>query len=406
MNPTMEIFSQGEEIVTGQTVDTNAAWLSQQVVQMGFTVARHTAVGDKLDDLVVLLREISARADCCICTGGLGPTSDDLTAEAVAEAFGLPLEFDSVAFEQIKLFFARRNRVMPELNRKQALFPKGAERIDNAWGTAPGFFLQAERCWFAFVPGVPMEMQHLFLETIRPRLESRFSLKPGKLISIKTIGIGESDIQERISAVAIPAQVQLGFRAGADEVQTKLLFPNDYRETAMAALVTDVASQLGDHVFAIDGTAEPTGDLVAVVDKLMTAGKHTLAVIETASQGLLSAKCIGAQWLLSTLYEQSTASLGQKLSVEINADDLMETAQALAAAMQKSSTADFVLVQLYAGYNKALHDKDQSIALYNVLLTGAEFHHATYSVGGPIKRKQNQAALLALDLLRRSLQHK
>ncbi|CAA9892561.1 Molybdopterin binding domain protein [Candidatus Methylobacter favarea] len=405
MNPTLEIFSQGEEIVSGQTVDTNAAWLSQQVMQMGFKVTRHTAVGDKLDDLVVLLREISARADCCICTGGLGPTSDDLTAEAVAEAFGLPLEFDSVAFAQIKLFFARRNRVMPEVNRKQALFPKGAERIDNAWGTAPGFSLQSGRCWFAFVPGVPMEMQHLFLETIKPGLKSRFSLKPGKLISIKTIGIGESDIQERISAVAIPSQVQLGFRAGADEVQTKLLFPNDYSETAMAALATSVASQLGEHVFAIDGLAEPTGDLVAVVDKLMNAGKHTLAVIETASQGLLSAKCIGTHWLLSTLYEQSLSRLGQKFSVEINADDLMATAQALAAAMQKSSAAEFVLVQLYAGDNKALHDKDQSIVLYNVLLTGAEFHQAVYSIGGPIKRKQNQAALLALDLLRRCLRH-
>ncbi|MDD5578692.1 MAG: molybdopterin-binding protein [Methylobacter sp.] len=406
MNPTMEIFSQGEEIVTGQTVDTNAAWLSQQVAQMGFTVTRHTAVGDKLDDLVGLLREISARADCCICTGGLGPTSDDLTAEAVAEAFGLPLEFDNVAFEQIKLFFARRNRIMPELNRKQALFPKGSERIDNAWGTAPGFSLQAGRCWFAFVPGVPMEMQHLFLETIKAGLQSRFSLKPGKLISIKTIGIGESDIQERISAVDIPAQVQLGFRAGADEVQTKLWFPNGYPETAMATLITTVASQLGDYVFAIDGLTEPTGDLAAVVDKLMTAGKQTLAVIETASQGLLTAKCIGAQWLLRTMYEQSLGRLGDKLAVEINADDLMETAQALAAAMQKSSAADFILVQLYAGDNTALHDKDKSIVLYNALLTGAEFHQSVHSVAGPIKRKQNQAALLALDLLRRCLQHK
>jgi Predicted nucleotide-utilizing enzyme related to molybdopterin-biosynthesis enzyme MoeA len=109
MNPTLEIFSQGEEVVTGQIVDTNAAWLSEQVVAMGFTVTRHTAVGDKLDDLIALLREISVRADCCICTGGLGPTSDDLTAEAVAKAFGLPLEFDAVAFEQIKRFYAQKS---------------------------------------------------------------------------------------------------------------------------------------------------------------------------------------------------------------------------------------------------------------------------------------------------------
>jgi competence/damage-inducible protein CinA-like protein len=406
MNPTLEIFSQGEEVVTGQTIDTNAAWLSEQVVAMGFTVTRHTAVGDKLDDLIVLLREISTRADCCICTGGLGPTVDDLTAEAVAKAFGLPLEFDEIAFEQIKRFFTLRNRDMPESNRKQAMFPKGAERIDNTWGTAPGFAVQVGRCWFAFVPGVPMEMHHLFLESIQPALAKRFVLRPEKLITIKTLGIGESAIQQRISAIEIPPQVQLGFRASPDDVQTKLLFPHDYPETAMAALVSKVAGELGDHVFAIDGLGQAGGDLVFVVDQLMTAGKHALAVVETASQGLLAAKCIGADWLLETRYEQSLDRLRQKLGVTVNSDDMPATAQAVAREIQKTAAADFVLVQLYAGDNPTFHDKDQSIILYNTLLTGDGFHQTTHSVAGPIKRKQNQAALLALDLLRRYLQHK
>lgn len=406
MNPTLEIFSQGEEVVTGQTVDTNAAWLSELVVTMGFRVTRHTAVGDKLDDLIALLREISIRADCCICTGGLGPTSDDLTAEAVAKAFDLPLEFDGIAFEQIQRFFALRNRVMPESNRKQAMFPKGAERIDNAWGTAPGFSLQVGRCWFAFVPGVPTEMRHLFLESIQITLASRFLLQPSKLITIKTIGMGESAIQERISAIEIPAQVQLGFRASPDDVQTKLLFPHDYPEPDRSALMSKVAGQLGDYVFAIDGLGQASGDLVFTVDQLMTAGKHTLAVVETASQGLLAAKCIGLQWLLETRYEQSLERLGQKLAVTVNPNDLIATAQAVATTIQQAGAADFVLVQLYAGDNKTFHDKDQAIILYNVLLTGDGFHQTTHSVAGPIKRKQNQAALLALDLLRRYLQHK
>jgi nicotinamide-nucleotide amidase len=406
MNPTLEIFSQGEEVVTGQIVDTNAAWLSEQAVTMGFTVTRHTAVGDKLDDLIALLQEISIRADCCICTGGLGPTSDDLTAEAVAKAFGLPLEFDAVAFEQIKRFFTLRNRVMPESNRKQAMFPKGAERIDNAWGTAPGFSLQAGRCWFAFVPGVPMEMRHLFLESIRPKLASRFLLRPEKLVSIKTLGIGESAIQEIISTIEIPAQVQLGFRASLDDVQTKLLFPHDYPKAVMSLLTSKVAAALGDHVFAVDGLGQVGGDLVFTVDQLMTAGKHTLAVVETASQGLLAAKCIGLSWLLETRYEQSLERLGQKLGITVNADDLIETAQTVAGEIQNTGEAGFVLVQLYAGDSQTFHDKDQAIILYNVLLTGDGFHQTTHSVAGPIKRKQNQSALLALDLLRRYLQHK
>ncbi len=384
MNPILEIFSQGEEVVTGQTVDTNAAWLSEQVVAMGFSVTRHTAVGDKLDDLVTLLREISVRADCCICTGGLGPTSDDLTAGAVAKAFDLPLEFDDVAFEQIKRFFMLRNRPMPESNRKQAMFPKGAERIDNAWGTAPGFSLQVGRCWFAFVPGVPFEMRHLFSEAIQPTLASRFLLRPGKLITIKTLGIGESAIQERIGAIDIPPQVQLGFRAGPDDVQTKLLFPHDYPEAAMAALASKVARALGDPVFAIDGFGRASGDMVFVVDQLMTVGGYTLAVVETASQGLLAAKCIGLQWLLETRYEQSLERLAQKLAVTIDGNDLSSAAQIIAGEIQKTASADFVLVQLYAGDDKTFHDKDRSIILYNTLLTGDGFHQTTHSVAGPI----------------------
>jgi len=406
MNPTLEIFSQGEEVVTGQTVDTNAAWLSEQVVSMGFSVTRHTAVGDKLDDLISLLREISIRADCCICTGGLGPTSDDLTAEAVANAFGLPLEFDAVAFEQIKRFFTLRDRDMPESNRKQAMFPRGAERIDNAWGTAPGFSLQAGRCWFAFVPGVPMEMRHLFLESLQPTLASRFLLRPGKLITIKTLGIGESAIQEIIGAIEIPAQVQLGFRASPDDVQTKLLFPPGYPEATMTVLASKVAAALGDHVFAVDGLGQVGGGLVSTVDQLMVAGNYTLAVVETASQGLLAAKCKGLSWLLETRYEQSLERLGQKLGVTIDEDNLIATAQAIAGEIQKTGATDFVLVQLYAGDGQTFHDKDRSIILYNTLLTGDGFYQTTGSMAGPIKRKQNQAALLALDLLRRYLQHK
>ena len=406
MNPTLEIFSQGEEIVTGQTVDTNAAWLSQKAFACGFTVTRHTAVGDKLDDLIVLLQDISQRADCCICTGGLGPTSDDLTAEAVAYAFNLPLEFDAIAFAQISRFFAHRNRTMPESNRKQAMLPQGAERIDNEWGTAPGFSLQYGRCWFAFLPGVPLEMKHLFLERILPKLSTRFLLQPGQLVTIKTLGLGESAIQECINSIEIPAQVQLGFRAGTDEVQTKLLFPFAYPETAMTTLVARFAEQLGDYVFAIDGLGEITGDLVFEIDKLMTSRKLTLAVVETASQGLLAAKCVGSEWLLSAIFEQSIARFGQYTVAEADTENLMTTAKAIALDMQKTSRADFVLVQLYAGDNKTLHDKDKSIVLYNILLTGDNFHQATHSLAGPIKRKQNQAALLTLDLLRRYLQHK
>jgi len=394
VNPLLEIFSQGEELVTGQIVDTNAAWLSQQVVACGFTVTRHTAVGDNMSELVTLLLEIAQRADCCICTGGLGPTSDDLTALAVSEAFKLPLLFDALAYEQIAQFFVNRHREMPVSNRKQAMLPQGAERIDNHWGTATGFSLKYERCWFVFLPGVPMEMKHLFQEQILPSLSQRFSLLPGLLITFKTFGLGESALQELIKTINIPTQIQLGFRAGTDDVHIKLLFPTKYPEQERMALIANFADVLGDAVFAIDGLGDATGDLVFEINKQMIAKNSTLAVIETISQGLLAAKCLGCDWLLSASYQQSS------IKSEANID-VMAAAEAMAYELKNNTTADYVMVQLYTGNRESLHNKQKSIELYIVLITDTGLYRARHAIAGPIARKQNHAALLSLDLLRR-----
>jgi competence/damage-inducible protein CinA-like protein len=406
MNPTFETFSQGEEIITGQIVDANAAWLSQQAVEMGFNVTRHTAVGDKLEDLIQLLLDIANRADCCICTGGLGPTSDDLTGEAIAKAFDLPLLFDEIAFAQIQQFFSNRNRSMPECNRKQAMLPKGSLRLDNHSGTAPGFTLQYGCCWFAFIPGVPSEMRNLFLQYIRPMLLDLFVLQPNQLITIKTIGIGESDLQERLNRIEIPPQVQLGFRAELGEVQTKLLFPGDYPQAELVQLTDLIAETIGNAVYAIDGLGNQSGDLVSVIDHLMTAKCHTLAVVETISQGLLAAKLVGVSWLLSAAYERSIEKLTQRLDVDCNPDNLMATAKAIAHAVQKNTGADRVLIQLATNDYPTNSKNDKPLSVYNGLLINNDFKQATRSVAGDIRRKQHQAALSSLDLLRRHLQDK
>ncbi|MGR8941273.1 MAG: competence/damage-inducible protein A [Gammaproteobacteria bacterium] len=411
--PILEIFSQGEEIVTGQTVDTNAAWLSEQAVELGFTASRHTAVGDKLGDLIALLKEIAGRADCCLCTGGLGPTSDDLTAEAVAEAFGLPLAFDAIAYRQIGNYFSNRNRPMPETNRKQAMLPQGSIRLDNDWGTAPGFAVQAGRCWFAFMPGVPSEMRHMFLERVKPLLTERFELKPSRLVTIKTFGIGESDIQQMIGNIVIPEGVELGFRAGVDEVQTKLLFPADYIESEIAALTNNIADRLlrPMFVFGIDGLDEKVGSLASVVDNLMSAAGMTLAVVETASQGLFASKCLGCSWLHSAIYEKSLSALARRLGVNIDGLDTANTGSTLANALWAHNRVDMVLVQMYEGSIEQFQDKDQTVKLYTTLVHNIDLEDRESTqwsldiryLSGPAARKQNQAALCGLDKLRRKL---
>ena len=403
--PTAEIFSQGEEVICGQVADTNAAWLSERLVQMGFIISRHTAVGDKLQDLIVLLDEISYRADLCICTGGLGPTLDDLTAEAVSKAFACPLELDSVALEQIESYFARRNRVMAESNRKQAYFPKGAIRLDNALGSAPGFALKKKRCWFVFLPGVPSEMRHIFNKLVREQLKQRFVLQASKLIAIKSIGIGESDLQNKLDNCVLPDYVQLGFRATTDEVQTKLLFSTEATERQINDCVNVVVNKIGDPVYAVDDLNKSTTDLASVISQVMQNKNYTLWVMETASQGLISAKFIGQDWLLGSSYSQSIDAVLAQLKI-VKQDNIEETSKIIANKLKQVQSADLILVQLYQGNKEKFHNKAQSIILYNTLLTPQGIFQQTLTATGPIKRKQSQAAIKALDLLRRYLQNK
>jgi len=393
-NPIAEIFSQGEEVITGQVADTNAAWLSEQLVDMGFNIARHTAVGDKLQDLVQLLKEISQRADICMCTGGLGPTIDDLTAEAVAMAFDRPLELDTTALAKIELYFANRQKTMADINRKQAFFPKGAIQIDNAWGTAPGFAILQDRCWFVFLPGVPTEMRNMFKEHINKQLKQRFELSPDQLFTIKSVGIGESDLQQLINNFSLPDNVQLSFRATTDEVQTKLLFPFD---AVNVDCINQLIDLIGDAVFICDQPRQPSTSFVEVINQLMLEKNLTLSVQETATQGLISAKCIGYNWLADSSFKQ--------LDLPDNTN-FLQAATDIANTIKQQNNTDLALVQLYKGDKSQFLDKKQSIVIYNVLLTPEGIVHNSHILAGSIKRKQNQAAIRALDLLRRFLQNK
>jgi len=397
-HPIAEIFSQGEEVITGQVVDSNAAWLSEKLVQMGFVISRHTAVGDKLQDLSELLQEISSRADLCICTGGLGPTIDDLTAEAVALAFGRPLLLDVEALASIERYFSRRKRTMAASNRKQAYLPEGSIRLDNAWGTAPGFALQNGRCWFVFVPGVPSEMKQMFTEQVKTKLEKQFVLQADRLITIKTLGVGESELQQQLNTFNLPEGVRLSFRAAVSEVQVKLLFPADMPETTQENCVNQCLDSIGDAVFAVDELNQSDTQLMDVIGQLMQAEKYTLSVVETLTQGLISAKCLGQEWLLASSYKP--------MQVINKQDDIAQRAVAIAHKTRQKYRTDLTLVQIYQTAPNQFHDKDQGIVLYNVLITPDQIVQKTITVMGSIEQKQNRAAIKALDFLRRTLQKK
>ena len=249
--PIAEILSQGDEVITGEIADTNAAWLASELSLMGFKVSRHTSVGDRLDDLVQLFRDVSQRADVCLSTGGLGPTSDDLTAEAISLAFDRPLILDPIALEQIEDWYRRLDRPMPAVNKKQAYLPKASERLDNPWGTAPGFGIVENGCQMFFLPGVPREMKALFEARIEPKLKATMTLLPEHRVILHTIGIGESQLQELIAPIALPPEVILGFRAGGPENQVKLMFPHSFDADRAEAIITSLCQVIGEGVTGI-----------------------------------------------------------------------------------------------------------------------------------------------------------
>lgn len=394
-----EIFSQGDEVVTGAVVDTNAAWLSRELAPLGFEVARHSAVGDRLDDLVGLLREIAGRADLCVCTGGLGPTCDDLTAEAVARAFEWPLQEDDTALVQIMAWFARMGRVMPDINRKQALLPRGAERLDNLWGTAPGFAVQAGRCRFVFMPGVPGEMKAMFAHTVKPDLLRRYALRPQRLAVLRTVGVGESALQESLDRVALPDGVRLGFKVGGPENQVKLLFPADFPADAADALVQQAVDAIGAPFYALGGDEDPEATLEAAAGRGLMAQNAKLFIVEGVSGGLLASRCAGRNWLSGAFAAPGREGLLRWFGVAA-AGDAARTAACMAMAARERSGADYALVQ-YADPDPL--GESGPLEVHFALASATRLWQDSRAVGSDPQRRRSSAAALALDCLRRWL---
>ncbi|HEU5117486.1 MAG TPA: competence/damage-inducible protein A, partial [Isosphaeraceae bacterium] len=167
-----EIIAVGSELVNGQKLDTNSQWLSRRLGELGLDVRYHTSVGDDLQNNVDAFRIACGRVRLVLISGGIGPTQDDLTREALARVAGVPLIEDPESLQALRAFFERRNRPMPDRNRVQALMPEGADAIANPYGTAPGIWMPLDGTIFVALPGVPGELKRMFDEQVVPRLRS------------------------------------------------------------------------------------------------------------------------------------------------------------------------------------------------------------------------------------------
>lgn len=277
------ILSQGDELTTGQTIDGNSHWLAGRLWELGLPVRRICTVPDRLDELVEVLRQAATLAPVVVGTGGLGPTRDDLTAEAVARAFDLGLVENSVALEQIRAFFARHGRRMSTLDQKQALLPLGARVLENRWGTAPGFAVDLPQSTLYLLPGVPDEAQRIFAASVAPDIVARHTMRPPVVHTVRCVGVPESVLEDKMRRIHLP-NLSIGFRTARPEVHVKLRFPPGVPEADRRRVVDRVRALVGWRAFGVD-----TGPLAEVVGERLAERGETLAVAESCTGGLLAA---------------------------------------------------------------------------------------------------------------------
>lgn len=287
-----EILATGDEIRSGTLVDSNSAYIAQKLEETGVPVVRHHSVGDDIPVMASVLREIGLRADVCVVTGGLGPTSDDLTAEAAADAAGVSLIQSPEALETVESFFRTFHRPITASNIKQSYLPDGSTCLPNPIGTAPGFMMKLGRCLFFFLPGVPAEMRRMLSESVLPRIETLIGGVPQvcRVKTLTTFGLTESLTGEKLKGFStVFPEIQLGFRAKFPEIQVKFYVRGtDAEKVEMLIREANdwVSEKLGHKLISADGQS-----MEAVVGRLLSHQQSTIAVAESCTGGLI------ANWL-------------------------------------------------------------------------------------------------------------
>ncbi|WP_116367281.1 CinA family nicotinamide mononucleotide deamidase-related protein [Parahaliea mediterranea] len=283
--PCVQLLLTGNEIMSGDTVDSNSALIARRLGEVGIPVRRKVTVGD---DRALLVRELAAmaeEADLVIVNGGLGPTVDDLTAEILAAVAGVALEEHPGAIAHLEQWCARRNLPLNAANRKQAMLPAGCELVPNPVGSAVGFALTVGRCRIICTPGVPSELTRM-LDTIVAELAGASGgASEHNVLRLQTFGLGESSAQQMIADACPnwPAEVELGFRAGAPQMEIKLSVASGAALPARDRCHAQLQALFGDHIIG-EGDTQLAG---AVLDLLRARGK-TLATAESCTGGLIA----------------------------------------------------------------------------------------------------------------------
>ena len=287
MPTSAEIISIGDEILYGQTLDTNSHWISARLDEIGIRVLRKITIGDTREEILNAFEQSEKRADVVIITGGLGPTSDDLTKPLLAEYFGVELKHRQEVLEEIEALFKKANRSLSDMNRGQAMLPENCEKISNQLGTAPGMWFEERDTIFISMPGVPYEMKRMMSDTILPKLAAEMDQVIYHKI-VKTIGIPESRIAEKIEdwANSLPEKIKLAYLPSLGQVKLRLTAVGQDREQLKNETQKHIDTLLPliqKYVYGFD-----TDEIEEVVGKMLLKQNKTIAFAESCTGGYLS----------------------------------------------------------------------------------------------------------------------
>ncbi len=405
-----EIITIGDEILIGQIINTNSAWMGQQLSLAGVAVVRNTTVGDKHDDIMAALEDARGRSDLVLITGGLGPTRDDITKKALCDFFETELVFHQPTHDQIRERFHNRGIPMNRLNRDQALVPASCSVLLNTLGTAPGMWFEKESQIFVSMPGVPFEMEGIMTREVLPRLAATGRTEVIYHRTVLTQGIPESVMAEKLEEWenTLPPHITLAYLPNPMAVRLRLSARGDNRDTLVREVeekITALTPLIGESIYGYDGDT-----LALALGRLLTAHHQTLSLAESCTGGYI-AHLITQTPGCSAWFRGSVTAYANDLKTSIlgvspatldhHGAVSRETALGMAQGIRTQTGSDFALATTgIAGPDGGSPEKPVG-TVWIAVIGPTKFFCEKYVFGNDRERNIMRASQTSLQLLRK-----
>ena len=400
--PACEIVTIGSELLLGQILDTNTTYLARELARIGVAPGFRTSVGDRLEEISQVIRSGVERCDMVITTGGLGPTLDDLTREAVAGAAGVTLEFKPDLMEGIAKFFERSGYQMPENNRRQAYVPAGSRVVVNPVGTAPCFIAEASGKPVICLPGVPRELNYLWEREISAWVRQRFGLSDQRVTYrvLKVAGLGESRVDRLIGdLMGTGKNPEVGLLASPGEIKIRITASasgDTQAEGLIRPVEEEIRSRLGTKIVGVDDET-----LEGVINALLVEKDLALTVVETFTAGLAARRLYRVPWsrLLDSRVIPDRQGLARLLGDGGGSVDI-ETAATLAQKAREMTQLDLALS--IVGYPE-IDEGNSAVRGYAAVVGDGLEKAFQWQMGGDFNTLQERGAVIGLNTLRLAL---